>query len=62
MLNLIGEIPEAARQLAMPGCQLHDYGKSPRARRKLGHITVIADSAAARDEQLRQIEAALGKL
>ena len=62
MLNLIGEIPEAARQLAIPGCQLHDYGKSPREGRKLGHITVVADSAAARDERLQQVEAALGKL
>jgi 5-(carboxyamino)imidazole ribonucleotide synthase len=62
MLNLIGEIPQAARQLAIPGCQLHDYGKSPREGRKLGHITVVADSAAARDERLRQVEAVLGKL
>ena len=62
MLNLIGSIPEAARQLAIPGCQLHDYGKSPREGRKLGHITVVADSAAARDRQLQQLEAVLGKL
>ena len=62
MLNLIGEIPEAARRLAIPGCQLHDYGKSPREGRKLGHITVVADSPVARDERLQQVEAALGKL
>jgi 5-(carboxyamino)imidazole ribonucleotide synthase len=62
MLNLIGEIPEAARQLPIPGCRLHDYGKSPREGRKLGHITVVADSADARDERLQQVEAALGKL
>lgn len=62
MLNLIGEIPEAARRLQIPGCQLHDYGKSPREGRKLGHITVVAGSAAARDERLRQLEAVLGKL
>ena len=62
MLNLIGSIPEAARQLAIPGCQLHDYGKSPREGRKLGHITVVAGSAAARDARLRQLEAVLGKL
>ena len=62
MLNLIGEIPEAARHLAIPGCWLHDYGKSPREGRKLGHITVVADSAAERDERLQQVEDALGKL
>jgi 5-(carboxyamino)imidazole ribonucleotide synthase len=62
MLNLIGEIPEAARNLAIPGCWLHDYGKSPREGRKLGHITVVADSAAERDERLQQVEDSLVKL
>lgn len=52
MLNLIGEIPDSARTLAIPGAALHDYGKSPREGRKLGHITVVADSAALRDERL----------
>jgi 5-(carboxyamino)imidazole ribonucleotide synthase len=50
MLNLIGEIPAAARTLALG--TLHDYGKSPRPGRKLGHITVVADSAAKRDAEL----------
>jgi 5-(carboxyamino)imidazole ribonucleotide synthase len=62
MLNLIGEIPEAARHLTVPGCWLHDYGKRPREGRKLGHITVVADSARARDERLREVEAALTKM
>jgi 5-(carboxyamino)imidazole ribonucleotide synthase len=62
MLNLIGEIPNAARHLAIPGCWLHDYGKAPREHRKLGHITVIANTAAERDERLRQVENAIAKL
>ena len=62
MVNLIGKIPDPARHLAIPGCWLHDYGKSPREGRKLGHITVVADSAAERDERLRHVEDALGKL
>lgn len=62
MLNLIGGIPEAARRLGIPDCWLHDYGKSPRPGRKLGHITVVADSAGERDERLEQIEAALAKV
>jgi len=62
MLNLIGEIPEAARHLAIPGSRLHDYGKSPREGRKLGHITVVADTAAKRDARLRQLEDALAKV
>ncbi len=55
MRNLIGDIPAAVRQLDMPGATLHDYGKSPRAGRKLGHVTVVAESAAQRDEMLERI-------
>lgn len=54
MLNLIGTIPDAARQLA--NGVLHDYGKAPRADRKLGHITVVAETAASRDRLLADIE------
>ncbi len=53
MINLIGEIPDSARLLERG--VLHDYGKSPRPGRKLGHITVTADSAAQRDEQVGKI-------
>ncbi len=53
MLNLIGEIPAAAHNL--PGSHLHDYGKDSRPGRKLGHITVIADSAVERDRLLAEI-------
>ena len=54
MLNLIGEIPDSARTLETTA-RLHDYGKSPREGRKLGHVTVVADTAAERDEALRRI-------
>jgi len=53
MVNLIGAMP-AADGLPTPGC-LHDYGKAPRAGRKLGHITVVADSAVHRDRDLAEI-------
>jgi 5-(carboxyamino)imidazole ribonucleotide synthase len=53
MINLIGTIPDAARQLTT--CSLHDYGKTPRPGRKLGHITIVADSATARDRKLSKI-------
>ena len=43
MVNCIGTMPERAAVLAIPGAHLHDYGKSPRAGRKLGHVTVVAD-------------------
>ena len=53
MLNLIGEISDAAR--LQPSGVLHDYGKAPREGRKLGHITVVADSAEQRDSTLAEI-------
>jgi 5-(carboxyamino)imidazole ribonucleotide synthase len=49
MVNLIGRIPHRAQLLAEPGVHLHDYGKTPRAGRKLGHCTLVAPTAAARD-------------
>ena len=45
MLNLIGELPDSADVLAIRDAHLHLYGKSPRASRKLGHITLRAASA-----------------
>lgn len=47
MVNLIGEISDATRALGVG--VLHDYGKAPRAGRKLGHVTVVADTAEQRD-------------
>ena len=45
MLNLIGETPDAAEVLAIRDAHLHLYGKSPRAGRKLGHVTLRASSS-----------------
>lgn len=56
MLNLVGTMPRAAALLALPGVHLHDYRKAPRPRRKLGHVTVVAESAAARDRTLARLE------
>jgi len=47
MVNLIGKIPDATRTLGIG--VLHDYGKAPRPRRKLGHVTVVADTAEQRE-------------
>lgn len=54
MINLIGAIPDSARTLK--DVHLHDYGKTPRRGRKLGHITVVADSAADRDALVEKID------
>jgi 5-(carboxyamino)imidazole ribonucleotide synthase len=53
MINLIGCIPDAARELG--DGVLHDYDKSARPGRKLGHITVMADSAEGRDTLIERI-------
>jgi 5-(carboxyamino)imidazole ribonucleotide synthase len=52
MLNLLGHIPNPAGILAIPGAHLHDYGKEPRAGRKVGHCTLV-DSA--RDRLLARL-------
>jgi 5-(carboxyamino)imidazole ribonucleotide synthase len=54
MVNLIGEIPGAVRSLDIG--VLHDYGKSPRPGRKLGHVTVTAETAAECDKYVDIIE------
>ncbi|MGP1309450.1 MAG: 5-(carboxyamino)imidazole ribonucleotide synthase [Phycisphaerales bacterium] len=41
MLNFIGGVPKASDLLAIPGVYVHDYGKSPRPGRKVGHVTVL---------------------
>jgi 5-(carboxyamino)imidazole ribonucleotide synthase len=55
MVNYIGTMPDRDRILALPGAHHHDYGKAPRAGRKLGHCTVVAPSAAQRDALLRRL-------
>lgn len=56
MVNLIGTIGDAVRGLELEGCTLHDYGKEPRPGRKLGHVTVVADTRAQRDRRLARVE------
>jgi 5-(carboxyamino)imidazole ribonucleotide synthase len=55
MVNYIGTLPDRDRILALPGAHHHDYGKTPRAGRKLGHCTVVAPTAAQRDAVLRRV-------
>jgi 5-(carboxyamino)imidazole ribonucleotide synthase len=55
MVNYIGTMPDRDRVLALPGAHHHDYGKAPRANRKLGHCTVVAPTAAQRDAVLGQL-------
>ena len=59
MLNWIGTMPEAAPVLSEPGGHWHDYGKEPRAGRKVGHATLRTDMSAVFVDTLRRVGAAL---
>ncbi len=59
MLNLIGQAPTAAALLAHPAARLHLYGKSPRPGRKIGHVTVCADSVADAQREAESVAALL---
>ncbi|MFO0856495.1 MAG: 5-(carboxyamino)imidazole ribonucleotide synthase [Phycisphaerales bacterium] len=41
MVNFIGALPGIHELLSVPGVRLHDYGKSPRAGRKVGHANLV---------------------
>ena len=56
MLNCIGAMPDIDRVLAVPGAHLHDYGKTPREGRKLGHVTVTAATAEELDDRVARLE------
>ncbi len=61
MVNIMGDLwsagePNWAAACAIPGCQLHLYGKATaRPGRKMGHLTLLANTA---DEALAQALAA----
>lgn len=57
MLNLVGEVPPTTALAAEPDLKIHLYGKSARPGRKLGHLNVVAATAAAARERLRTLEA-----
>ena len=61
MLNWIGEMPDAAAVLGEAGGHWHDYGKEPRAGRKVGHATLRADDPQALAGALERVGQALGR-
>ncbi|MSO79413.1 MAG: 5-(carboxyamino)imidazole ribonucleotide synthase [Acidimicrobiia bacterium] len=56
MVNCIGTMPDADAVASVEGAYLHDYLKAPRSGRKLGHVTVVADTPDARDERLHAVK------
>jgi 5-(carboxyamino)imidazole ribonucleotide synthase len=61
MLNWIGALPDATPVLAEPRAHWHDYGKSPRAARKVGHATLCASGNVEMTERLARVAQALGR-
>ena len=59
MLNWIGEMPNAKSVLQENGGHWHDYGKSAREGRKVGHATLREDNAAQLAKSLTRVGQAL---
>jgi 5-(carboxyamino)imidazole ribonucleotide synthase len=56
MLNLLGRLPARESVLGIPGAHLHDYGKSPRPGRKVGHCTLVDSTRARLLERLEPLK------
>jgi 5-(carboxyamino)imidazole ribonucleotide synthase len=59
MLNLVGKLPLSSRVLAQSGAHLHLYGKSARAGRKVGHITLTGRDPDALKQSVAELAAVL---
>ena len=59
MLNIVGELPDAAAVAAVPGTHLHLYDKTPRPGRKLGHVNILGPGEAAVRARSEQVWALL---
>jgi 5-(carboxyamino)imidazole ribonucleotide synthase len=62
MLNWIGELPDCRAALGVPGLHWHDYGKSARPGRKVGHATVRADGPLQLADALLEAGRLLGRM
>jgi 5-(carboxyamino)imidazole ribonucleotide synthase len=55
MINLIGRMPSRDTLIGEDELHWHDYGKTEREGRKLGHITLLESTAARRDVRARRL-------
>jgi 5-(carboxyamino)imidazole ribonucleotide synthase len=55
MYNILGHIPDRAHVVAIEGAHLHLYGKAPTEKRKVGHVTLVAQTPAAAEQGARKI-------
>ncbi|HEY9181897.1 MAG TPA: ATP-grasp domain-containing protein, partial [Gammaproteobacteria bacterium] len=61
MLNLLGRLPPREAVLTIPGAHLHDYGKSARPKRKVGHCTLVDTDRARLLERLEPLAALVSR-
>jgi 5-(carboxyamino)imidazole ribonucleotide synthase len=59
MLNLLGRLPPRDTVLRVAGAHLHDYGKSPRPGRKVGHCTLVDSERSRLLERLEPLRGAV---
>ena len=59
MLNIIGDWPDRAALLAVPGLRLHDYDKAPKPARKIGHVTLVAPDRATLMERVERAQSVI---
>lgn len=55
MFNIIGDFPEKKQVLKYPELHLHDYQKTPRPGRKLGHVTTLSAHTHAYHKSLEKL-------
>ncbi len=60
MQNLVGKLPPARALWGLSGVHWHDYGKSPRPGRKLGHLTQVCATRRERDRAAAKLRRLVG--
>jgi len=61
MLNLLGRLPAREAVLEILGAHLHDYGKSPRPGRKVGHCTLVDSDRTRLLQRLEPLSAVISR-
>ncbi len=56
MVNLIGNVPDVSSILKIEGAHLHLYGKAPKPKRKLGHVTFVEKDMSNLQKKLDRFE------
>ncbi len=56
MVNCVGAMPPLEQVLAIPEAHVHDYGKAPRAGRKVGHLSLRPEDAQRRRRLVEQLQ------